>query len=249
MDYAARSETGPVRQENQDSCVADPELGLFMVCDGMGGHLGGARASQLACAVVSAELGRLGPLAERAAPGKRIDGEELCHRVTRAVLLAHRAICEEADTDLTKAGMGTTCTLLLLCGDGRGVLGHVGDSRLYQLAGGKVERLSEDHSLVNELVKRGTLTEAEAAVHPQANVILRALGASPGPEVDTRVLPVDGGRTFLLCSDGLTRYFRHDQELAPVLGAGDCRSAVDRLVQTALDAGGRDNVTAVVLRP
>ena len=158
FSYAAKSETGHVRAANEDQYWADPNLGLFVVCDGMGGHKGGRRASELACEVIRDTLADLTPLADRVT--SRIgdfDSGLFGQRVEEAILAAHRQICQEADSNSALAGMGTTCTLFLATKPGEGIIGHVGDSRLYVLEEGVVDQLTEDHSLVNELVKNGTI--------------------------------------------------------------------------------------------
>ena len=249
MQHAVRSETGHVRAANEDNFVADADLGLFLVCDGMGGHRGGKRASELACEAIGDALADLEPLADRIACSEIApDPHALRDRIEAAILQAHQQICTEAGGDTALAGMGTTCTLFLVAGPDTGIIGHVGDSRLYALENDQVHQLTEDHSLVNELVKSGAITPDQALIHPQANIIMRALGTTPDPVVSIDVTPVHCGRTFLLCSDGLYRYFPKKEDFLTDLENPDLQAGVDSMVEKALDNGGRDNITCLVFR-
>jgi len=249
IEYAARSVTGPVRKHNEDRFVADPELGLFVVCDGMGGHLAGQDAAQIACDTVLEIITAAAPFAdEPTSSDTTMDYAALRLVVESAIQTAHDRIFETARLDPTKAGMGTTCTLLVIPDSGPAVMGHVGDSRLYALSSGTITQISEDHSFVNELVKSGSITEEEAQEHPRANIILRALGASNPPEVDTLAFTPAAGDTFLICSDGLTRYFVNREDLREGLEGKDLDAGADWLIERAVTGGGRDNITTVLIR-
>jgi len=230
-DHASSTHTGKVRRTNEDAFLDDPPL--FVVADGMGGARAGEVASRLAIDTFR-ELGTQ--------PGET--GEE---RLRRTILESNRRVLERSQSDPSAAGMGTTVTAALLEGD-RVVLGHVGDSRAYLLRDDVLQQLSLDHSLVAELERAGRLTHEEASVHPQRSVITRALGASPELEVDTSVLAVRDGDVLLLCSDGLSGLIGDDAIAGLIGGGGRLDEAVRRLVRAANDAGGDDNVTAVVFR-
>ena len=237
-----QTDVGCVREINEDSGrlirPSDPaQLNakgtLLIVADGMGGHSAGEVASQLAADVV-ARLYYASP-------------EEPAAALKRAVEEANRRINEEAARDEAKHGMGTTCTALALRG-GEAVAAHVGDSRLYMLRAGRLYQLSEDHSAVNEMVKMGLITKEQARTHEDKNVILRALGTSPEVEVST-VEPwrVEVGDRYLLCSDGLYDLVLDEEIAAALTGAGDVHAAGERLIETAKERGGHDNITVGII--
>jgi protein phosphatase len=230
-DHASSSHTGKIRRTNEDSYLDDPPL--FVVADGMGG----ARAGEVASRIAIETFLELEPL----------PGEDAEARLRRTILESNRRVLERSQADPDAAGMGSTVTAALLDGD-RVVVGHVGDSRAYLLRDAVLQQLSHDHSLVAELERAGRITHEEAAVHPQRSVITRALGATPGLEVDTVVLQVRDGDILLLCSDGLSGLVG-DDEIAGVVGGGEPLADVARrLVRAANDAGGDDNVTVVAFR-
>jgi serine/threonine protein phosphatase PrpC len=222
---------GQVRAVNQDAVLVTGAL--FAVADGMGGHRGGEVASAVA----------LEALAE-AVNGQTT--EELVEGVERA----NRAVFDRAGADSSLAGMGTTLVLLgLVTHEGRGRLGivNVGDSRAYLLAGLEFAQLSEDHSLVETLVRSGQLTEDEAANHPRRNVLTRALGIEPDVDVDAWVIEPHAGDRFLLCSDGLFNELDDDEITAVLRQLIDPSQAATELVRLADEAGGRDNISVVVV--
>ena len=246
ISHAARTEVGLVRRANEDRYLARPDLGLFAVCDGVGGHRGGDVAAKTACRELETFFGDAW---DRTAGNDAVQNrsDRLGQFLEAAILTAHRKIVELSEAELDYAGMGTTCTAALVSAD-TVILGHVGDTRLYRLSDGRIEQISEDHSFVNELVKSGTITPEEALTHPQANIITQALGSTPTLRVDIQIIDTRPGDTFLLCSDGLTCYVPHEADLAPALGRDDLQQGVDELVNRALAAGGRDNVTCVMFR-
>ena len=229
--YAVASDTGRRRSRNEDNYVVAPPL--FAVADGMGGAQAGEVASQLAASALegssSDELG--GP-----------------ERVDALIQEANRRIYDRASTDPAASGMGTTMTVALVEGM-RVVIGHVGDSRAYLVRGDSMEQLTEDHSLVNELLKSGKLTEEEAHIHPQRSVITRAVGTDPNVDVDAFTIDAEDGDVFLLCSDGLTDMVR-DIDILDLVdrNRGDLEKAVRALVQFANKKGGEDNITAIAFR-
>jgi protein phosphatase len=231
VDSAGLTQTGNVRRSNEDSFLLRSPL--FMVADGMGGALAGELASRM-CAEAFAEL----DLIEH-------QGEE----ALRATIgIANRRIWERSRTDVEATGMGTTVTAALVGDDGVVSFAHVGDSRAYLLRDGALQRLSEDHSLVHELVRQGQLSEVEAEQHPQRSVITRALGTEEEVQIDTFSLAAKPGDVLLLCTDGLNTMIS-EQVIAEALGSPtEAADVARRLVRAALKAGGEDNVTAVVVR-
>jgi PPM family protein phosphatase len=231
VDSAGVTETGKVRRGNEDSYLM--RGALFMVADGMGGAAAGEIASAI-CAEAFAEIDLI-----------RSGGEQA---LRDAIRTANRRIVERAASDPTAAGMGTTVTAALVGDDGRIVIANVGDSRAYLLRDGNLRRLSEDHSVVAELIASGQISEHEAEHHPQRSVITRVLGAESEVQVDIFWLDGADGDVLLLCSDGLTTMVP-EARIAELLGSvHGCESAAERLVAAALDAGGEDNITAVLFR-
>jgi len=229
--YAVASDTGRRRRRNEDNYVVAPPL--FAVADGMGGAQAGEVASKLAASALEAggsqELGAL-------------------ERVDALIQEANRRIYDRASTDPTASGMGTTMTVAIVEGM-TVVIGHVGDSRAYLVRGDSMEQLTEDHSLVNELLKSGKLSEEEAHVHPQRSVITRAVGTDPDVDVDAFAIEAEDGDVFLICSDGLTDMVE-DVDILELVDTNrdDLEKAVRSLVQFANKEGGEDNITAVAFR-
>jgi protein phosphatase len=226
------SDVGRVRTVNEDRWLES--LTLFAVADGMGGHAGGEVAAAIAIESLEGGFART----------PTIDG------LVAAVQEANRAVWERGAEDQTLRGMGTTvvAAALVATGDGdRLVLVNVGDSRVYRFHTGELSQLSVDHSVAEELVARGELSEAEAAVHPHRHILTRALGVSPAVEVDLwQVVPEEGDR-YLLCSDGLTNEVQPDAISEVLTSVRDPHAAAEQLVALANAGGGNDNVTAVVL--
>jgi serine/threonine protein phosphatase PrpC len=227
--WAAGSDPGRVRANNQDAASA--EQALFVVADGMGGHAAGEVASRVAIESMREHIGG----------GTLVD----------AVRLANRAVFDQASDDPTLRGMGTTLVAIALVEDPDGTtrmhVVNVGDSRVYLLRDGELEQITDDHSLVAELEREGRLTAEEARVHPQRNIVTRVLGNSP--EVDVDEFPVDPfrGDRFVLCSDGLFNEVPDDEIASVLRHEHDPQRAVDELVRRANAAGGRDNITVVVV--
>ncbi len=225
-----KTDTGRQRRDNEDSAFA--RAPVFVVADGMGGAQAGEVASKIAIEAFEAGLGGSGSPEERLAVRARE---------------ANRQIYDRSRTELGREGMGTTLTAAYL-DDGSVAIAHVGDSRAYLFRDGELTRLTQDHSLVDELVRRGKLTEEQAAEHPQRSIITRALGPEPEVEVDTYTFSVRRGDVLLLCSDGLTSMVS-EERIGQVLAASESLDeAADRLIQEANDAGGRDNITVVLTR-
>ncbi len=240
------SDVGRVRQLNEDHFFVDPELGLYVVCDGMGGHRAGDVASQTAAQAVHQFLrGHFETLAA-VAQGQR-SPDEAAALLRAAIEGASAQIYELGVQDKSRRGMGTTCVALLVLG-GKGIMGHVGDSRLYLARAGQVYQLSEDHTFVQEAIRRGMLTPEQAKNNPHQNLVTRAVGPNPSVLVDTLVFDMLPGDTVLLCSDGLHTYFHDPAELASGLVPESLDAIVSQLIARANERGGEDNITALVVR-
>ena len=230
-DSAGRTDAGRVRRRNEDSFVLDPPL--FAVADGMGGAQAGEVASRLAAAAF-----REYHDADRLEPAERVEA---------IIQEANRRIYERARTDAEASGMGTTVTAAILT-NGRVSIGHVGDSRAYRIRNGELEQLTEDHSLVADLMRSGRLTPEEADAHPQRSVITRALGTDAEVDVDKVTVDVEPGDVFLLCSDGLTTMVPEEEILRIAQEAGTLDEIARGLVRAANSGGGEDNITVVLFR-
>ena len=230
-DQAFRTDTGRQRNANEDSLFT--RAPLFVVADGMGGAQAGEVASKTAAESFDRELPQ--------APPERV--------LRETIEGANRTIHEHARQDPELAGMGTTITAAIVDLEAEEVaIGHVGDSRAYRLRGGRFERLTRDHSLVEEMRRKGQLTEAQAEDHPQRSIITRALGPEPEVEVDVQTVPAQPGDVFLICSDGLTTMLGDEQIGQLLARATSMQTAVRALVDEANRAGGRDNITVVAFR-
>jgi PPM family protein phosphatase len=232
--FAGVTDPGRRRRRNEDAYVAVPPL--FAIADGMGGAQAGEVASRLTAAVLEEATGD--------EPGEK--GEE---RVASLIQEANRRVFQRSNEDAATSGMGTTMTVALLDNaDGTIAFGHVGDSRAYRVRGGELEQLTDDHSLVGELVRSGRLSPEEAESHPQRSVITRALGTEPDVDVDTFTVEAEQGDIYLLCSDGLTDMIPAREILAAVDASGDLDDAARALVSAANEGGGEDNITVVLFR-
>jgi protein phosphatase len=230
-DYFSASDTGRQRRANEDSYLA--RTPVFVVADGMGGAQAGEVASRAAVELFAAGLPDGQESAEQLLASRVREANERIHSLSRE--------------DLRRAGMGTTLTAAYVGGD-EVAFAHVGDSRAYVLRDGALQRLTEDHSLVDELRRQGKLTEEEAEDHPQRSIITRALGPEPEVEVDTLTHRARAGDVYLLCSDGLTSMVREQRVRDIILEAPNLDLAGRRLIEAANAAGGRDNITVVLFR-
>ena len=237
ITWAGRTDVGVVRSGNEDNYLMRPELGVFIVADGMGGHAAGEVASEMAVRIVAQELGN---------PGGKSD-PEVAEVMRRAIQRANAAIFERTLTEHDKRGMGTTATLLVLNGP-RYLIGQVGDSRAYVLREQRLLQLTKDHSYVQEQVDAGYLTPEQARTHPYSNVITRCVGANSDVVPDIYVGALKPGDRYLLASDGLTGMLE-DSDLQDVLRANpEPQAVVDVLITEANRRGGLDNITAIVVR-
>jgi protein phosphatase len=222
------TDPGRKRRRNEDDYVVEPPL--FAIADGMGGAQAGELASSLAAGAVRDDEGAVG------------SGER---HVTELIQEANRRVYQRSSEDAAASGMGTTLTVALV-EDGTVAFGHVGDSRAYLIRDGKLEQLTEDHSLVAELVRSGKLSPEEAETHPQRSVITRALGTDPDVDVDTFSIQTQPGDLFMLCSDGLTSMVEDEVILRTVeKHRDDLQAAAKALIRAANKGGGEDNITVV----
>ena len=229
VEQFSLTDVGRQRSANEDAhFVSDP---LYAVADGMGG----ARAGEVASKYAVDELAELDP--------KDVGEKELAASVEQA----NRRIYDQSQKDESLAGMGTTVTAVVV-GDGEISIAHVGDSRAYRLRDDELEKLTHDHSLVDEMFRAGKITQEEAEVHPQRSIITRALGPEPDVEVDRMTYPARPGDVYLLCSDGLTTMVPEDAVGALLRGRTSLEQAGTELVRAANEAGGRDNITVVLFK-
>ena len=243
---AARTDVGMKREHNEDSFLVNEDLGLYVVCDGMGGHAGGETASRLAVQTIerellSAKLRAEDPFASTAP----LENTPLAGALREAVEGACAAVFRTSRANPELAGMGTTCISLLVHGT-KALIGHVGDSRAYLVREGDVHQLSEDHSLVNEQVRAGLLTEEEARHSRLKNIITRSVGFEEDVLVDVIGIETHPGDKFLLCSDGLSNLMTNE-EIRDALLQNDLDAVPEKLVQLANERGGDDNITVVAV--
>ena len=249
VSSAVASHPGLRREENEDSFSVRPELGLYLVADGMGGHAAGEVASRLAVETIEAfiddtngaDVDRTWPFPYD--PGLSLDG----NRLKAALRLANRRIASTVERDPALKGMATTAAVLLAGRDSLTVA-HVGDSRVDRRRGGVMEQVTVDHSWVSEQVRAGSLTEADAKQHPWRNVVTRALAGGDDPEVDVTALDVRAGDLFMVCSDGLTGVVSDEACQAIITAAPTLQRACADLIAAANAGGGPDNITVALLK-
>ena len=240
------TDVGVKRTNNEDNFLINDELSLFVVCDGMGGHAGGEFASAIAVSTVEEVLVGNQTTPEIEAAREEGDVEVTRERLRYAIRLAGKRIHEKASIEQEYLGMGTTC-LVLLIDKANAFIGHVGDSRGYLVREGRIEQLTEDHSLVNEKIRAGLLTPEQARNHKHKNIITRSLGYMEEVEVDVQIKAVRRNDRFLLCSDGLSNLVEA-AEMGEAVRSMSPQEAARFLIQRACDSGGDDNVTCVVAR-
>lgn len=254
LSFAAATDVGRQRNHNEDNFLIDKKLRLFMVADGMGGHAAGEVASSIAVHEIRDAINNNRDLIDRYRvdhPG--VQAYEILQVLEHAVQAACGAVHTRAQAEADKRGMGTTATVLLIAGSGdhlRGFIAHVGDSRVYLARQNQCHVLTEDHSLMNELVRRGKLNREQIESSPYKqykNAVTRAVGVYGSVEVDTFDFDILPGDRFLLCSDGMYAYV-DEAELPKQLADGEIKEVPKKLVEVANKGGGHDNITAVVLR-
>src|SRR3954452_17497084 len=254
LSFAAATDVGRQRNHNEDNFLIDKKLRLFMVADGMGGHAAGEVASSIAVHEIRDAINNNRDLIDRYRvdhPG--VQAYEILQVLEHAVQAACGAVHARAQAEADKRGMGTTATVMLIAGSGdhlRGFIAHVGDSRVYLARQNQCHVLTEDHSLMNELVRRGKLNREQIETSPYKqykNAVTRAVGVNGSVEVDTFDFDILPGDRFLLCSDGMYAYVDED-ELPTQLADGEVTEVPKKLLEVANQGGGHDNITAVVLR-
>lgn len=237
----AVSDVGRVRSVNEDLTWVN-QLGhgytLGIVADGMGGHQAGEMASRLAVETIVQDLSAL---------GAGLSVQDLGKELEQAILHANEIVYRKAENHEEYRSMGTTVVAVLLK-DFEGMIGHIGDSRAYKFHKGELVQITDDHSLVNELVKSKQITEEEASSHPRRNVLTRALGTDEQVVVDMDPVTLQPGDILLLCSDGLSNYVTQEQMILTLTTEGlDLNDRADRLLRLALIAGGDDNISVTLL--
>lgn len=241
MLVAGFTDKGRERSRNEDKylVLSGKEAALLAVADGMGGHQAGNVASSLAVQVLESFW-------EEFDPSENISQDRLAEIVQNLVLEANRKIMDEASTDEAKNGMGTTLTVAMIK-DGSAVIGHVGDSRAYAIKGGQISHLTQDHSLLQQMLQQGSISPEDAEGHPQRHILTRALGVDPGVKVDLAKFKMEEESILLLCSDGLTSLVA-DEEILKVVDKNDSdlESKASTLVDMANKRGGYDNITVVL---
>ena len=242
---SAISDRGRKREGNEDKYLIDESLGLYMVCDGMGGHAAGEVAAERAIATAAAKI-----LANKETLASLIETPSGPFKMLAIVEAAVQAACEEvcrlANSFSEYRGMGTTLTMLLIAKN-KAIMAHVGDSRLYLMRSQKIHQLSVDHTLANELYQSGGLTKEEAAQSQYQNALTRCIGSQKFVKVDTLLFDLMPKDRLLLCSDGLSNYFNDPTVIADLLAKPEIVAHPDSLVDHANESGGADNITAVVI--
>src|SRR5687767_8388226 len=250
LKYWAATDVGRQREHNEDNFLIDKKLRLFVVADGMGGHAAGEVASSIAVHEVRDVLSQNRDLVEKFdSADPTVQAVDLLQILEHAVQQACGAIFKRAQVEQEKRGMGTTCSILLVAGPpglARGFIAHVGDSRIYLVRQGQTHQLTEDHSLMNELIRRGKVKAEDIDNSPYKqykNAVTRAVGVYESVEVETFDLDVLPGDNFLLCTDGMYAYLK-DDELPALIAAENVNDVPKELIDKANAGGGHDNITA-----
>jgi protein phosphatase len=242
IELHAAVDTGRARSNNEDSVATDSEMSLAVLADGMGGYNAGEVASNMATSFIQIELGRwLRQASSQASDAEVRRAMDIC------VENANRAIFNAANTNPQYAGMGTTLVVAVFRGK-RLLLGHVGDSRGYRLRGGRLQQLTRDHSLLQEQIDAGLITQEQAAFSINKNLVTRAVGVEDTVLLDTHVHEVIPGDVYLICSDGLSDMLNDGGITQLLLGQEALPSTAQALIDAANDAGGRDNISVVLAR-
>jgi protein phosphatase len=248
MKYQASgaTHTGRVRDRNEDYLLMDPEIGLYLVCDGMGGHSAGEVASEMAATTIARTLRENVELVRSYTDDpKPRTRRKLKSVIEKAVQEACQVVWKTARKDKGKQGMGTTVAMMLVCGR-NAFVAHVGDSRVYMVRNQALCQLTEDHTLFNDMLRQGMVSAEQARAHPYSNALTRAIGIQPGVQIDILHVEIMLGDRYLLCSDGLSSAVP-SQEILALAQRSTLTGIADALVDAANERGGRDNVTAVIL--
>ncbi|MCZ6769131.1 MAG: Stp1/IreP family PP2C-type Ser/Thr phosphatase [Acidobacteria bacterium] len=233
--YQARSDVGQVRSNNEDSLIEAPDMGLFGVCDGLGGHVAGEIASSIAAVTLKEAV--------------KTESEFPDKALRAGIRDANRRILRDQSENPEHRGMGTTVTSLWLMPEesGRGWIGHVGDSRMYLQRDDVLEQVTDDHSPVFRLYQQGVLTKDQMQHHPQKNLLDRSLGVFPNLKVDVFSVSLSSKDIVLICTDGLTDALS-DSDIQSILTTSSLGDAADQLIVTANEKGGFDNITVVLVQ-
>ena len=250
LSFWAATDVGKKREINEDNFLVDKKLSLFVVADGMGGHASGEVASQLAVHEFRAAVEAGKDVIEKYAAGDTsVRPQDILGILEGAIQAAGSAVYQKGQAEPEKRGMGTTTSALLIAGD-RGFIAHVGDSRIYMLRSGQVVQLTEDHSLLNELIRRGKITKEgfeDSPYKAYKNAVTRAVGVYETVQADTIDFEILPGDQFLICSDGLHAYL-DDPLIIELLKGDDVTEVPKKMVELANTGGGHDNITALVVR-
>ncbi|KXG75988.1 Stp1/IreP family PP2C-type Ser/Thr phosphatase [Thermotalea metallivorans] len=241
MEIGAVSHIGLIREVNEDAYfISDDGLNLFIVADGMGGHKAGEVASNIAIESVKNFVKNH---IQHCSNG---DEAMICKMIREAVLEANRNIYEKALAEENYQGMGTTLTMALILS--KLFIGHIGDSRAYLLRNNEILQITQDHSLVGELLRKGSITEKEAKIHPQRNIITRALGTEENILIDLYTMDLEKGDIVVLCSDGLSNLVDHSEIQECLRNCGSMQLGCEHLVTLANERGGYDNITMIAIK-
>ena len=247
--YAAASDRGRVRKNNEDAFLADPALGIFAVADGMGGHAAGEIASRLALTTLQESLARAIQSQEvEFSPNQTAVISLPSALLVNGIRTANQAVFHSSQEKEEYRGMGTTVVAVYFV-DSSPVMAHVGDSRLYRIRTKKIDQLTEDHSVIWEQYREGIIPKEALSSSPLKNIITRALGMQPSVDVDVRELELEKGDLLLLCSDGLSDLVQDEELLKTVKNAaGDLNQACRDLIDLANRRGGKDNITVLLIQ-
>ncbi|QQR79654.1 MAG: Stp1/IreP family PP2C-type Ser/Thr phosphatase [Deltaproteobacteria bacterium] len=246
VEYFGLTDVGRKREKNEDSLFVSGELGLFMVADGMGGHLGGEFASRIAVKTISETIEQLLKDPEATLSlNLGFDRSDYGEMLKYAIRVASYRIFEEASKNPNLRGMGTT-TVALLIQNGKGYIAHVGDSRTYLVHEKSIKQLTNDHSLVAEQLRAGFITQDEVKNHKFRNIITRSVGFQSEVEIDLLVRDIESGDRFVLCSDGLTNMVEN-QDIEKLTSKSDPKTACQELISLANKNGGDDNISVVIV--
>jgi protein phosphatase len=246
VEVAGKTDVGCVRANNEDNFGYDSRYGIFVVCDGMGGQAAGEVASKMGVDILLDYFRNESPVAESQSVNGQA-GSAGARSLASAIQLANRTIYRAGQEQNGRNGMGSTIVAALVRGNSLAIA-HVGDSRIYLVRHGAIQQLTQDHSLVMEQVRRGYITLEQAQKSEMQNIILRALGSEEAVEADIEDLLAMPGDLLLMTSDGLTRHVLDDEILHIVLDTENLEQACNRLVETAKDRGGDDNITCLLVR-
>jgi len=241
-----KSDVGRKREKNEDSFSVNDENFIYIVTDGMGGHLGGEYASKLAVTTIEEVIRSLEDDPEATMPGDiSLKPGDISGEIRFAISVASRRIYEKANVEKTLHGMGTTAVVLMFR-EGKVYIANVGDSRGYQVRSNNISQITKDHSLVSEQIRAGILSEEDSRVHRFKNIITRSVGYQEQVESDVDIRIPRVGDQFLLCSDGLTNLVK-DEEIRDIIVNNEIELAVQRLIDVANERGGDDNITAILV--